>query len=104
MCDEIREQVRRQIPSRKICEILRATVDNHARLQLAQSQVTRAEAARNLQVRRIRFALLPALPLVAASASAVQNAGSTASQTQTRTQTTPAATGAAGPAGTSGGR
>ena len=34
-----------------------------ARLQLAQSQVTRAEAARNLQVRRIRFALLPELPL-----------------------------------------
>jgi outer membrane protein len=75
-----------------------------ARLQLAQSQVTRAEAARNLQVRRIRFALLPALPLVAASASAVQNATSTVSQTQNRTQTAPAATGAAGPAGTSGGR
>ena len=75
-----------------------------ARLQLAQSQVTRAEAARNLQVRRIRFALLPALPLVAASASAVQNASSTVSQTQNRTQTAPAATGAAGRAGTSGGR
>ena len=75
-----------------------------ARLQLAQSQVTRAEAARNLQVRRIRFALLPALPLVAASASTVQNAGSTVSQTQTRTQTTPAATGVAGVAGASGGR
>ena len=75
-----------------------------ARLQLAQSQVTRAEAARNLQVRRIRFALLPALPLVAASASAVQNASSTVSQTQNRTQTAPAATGAAGRAGNSGGR
>ena len=75
-----------------------------ARLQLAQSQVTRAEAARNLQVRRIRFALLPALPLVAASASAVQNATSTVSQTQNRTQTAPAATGAAGRAGNSGGR
>jgi outer membrane protein len=75
-----------------------------ARLQLAQSQVTRAEAARNLQVRRIRFALLPALPLAAPSASAVQNATSTTSQTQNRTQTAPASTGAAGPAGTSGGR
>ncbi len=41
-----------------------------ARLQLAQSQVTRAEAARNLQVRRIRFALLPALPLAAPPAPA----------------------------------
>jgi outer membrane protein len=75
-----------------------------ARLQLAQSQVTRAEAARNVQVRRIRFALLPALPLAAPSASAVQNATSTASQTQNRTQTAPAVIGAAGPAGTSGGR
>jgi outer membrane protein TolC len=75
-----------------------------ARLQLAQSQVTRAEAARNLQVRRIRFALLPALPLSAASASAVQNASSTTSQTQNRTQPAPAATGAAGAAGASGGR
>ena len=75
-----------------------------ARLQLAQSQVTRAEAARNLQVRRIRFALLPELPLVATSASAVQNASSTTSQTQDRTQTAPAPVGAAGIAGTSGGR
>lgn len=75
-----------------------------ARLQLAQSQVTRAEAARHLQVRRIRFALLPALPLVAASASAVQSAGSTTSQTQSRTQTASAATSAAGGAGASGGR
>lgn len=75
-----------------------------ARLQLAQSQVTRAEAARNLQVRRIRFALLPELPLVATSASAVQNASSTTSQTQDRTQTAPARVGAAGVAGTSGGR
>ena len=75
-----------------------------ARLQLAQSQVTRAEAARNLQVRRIRFALLPALPLAAVSASAVQNASSTASQTQNRAQTAPAATGVPGTAGASGGR
>ncbi len=73
-----------------------------ARLQLAQSQVTRAEAARNLQVRRIRFALLPSLPLLAPSAGAVQSAGSTTSQN--RTQTAPAAAGAAGAAGVSGGR
>lgn len=75
-----------------------------ARLQLAQTQVTRAEAARNLQVRRIRYALLPALPLLATSASAVQNASSTVSHTQNRTQLAPVATGAAGPAGPSGGR
>lgn len=75
-----------------------------ARLQLAQSQVTRAEAARNLQVRRIRFALLPSLPLAAPGAGAVQSAGSTTSQTQTRTQPAPAAAGAAGAAGASGGR
>lgn len=73
-----------------------------SRLQLAQSQVTRAEAARTLQVRRIRFALLPALPLVAVSASAAQDAASGASPT--RTQTAPAATGVAGAAGASGGR
>ena len=75
-----------------------------SRLQLAQSQVTRAEAARNLQVRRIRFALLPALPLAAVSASAAQGTASGTSPTQTRTQTAPAATGAAGVAGASGGR
>ena len=73
-----------------------------SRLQLAQSQVTRAEAARNLQVRRIRFALLPTLPLAAPSASVVQNTASGVSQT--RTQTAPAAAGAAGAAGASGGR
>jgi outer membrane protein len=73
-----------------------------ARLQLAQSQVTRAEAARNLQVRRIRLALLPELPLAAVSAGAAQNA--TAGTSQTRTQTAQAAAGAAGLAGNSGGR
>lgn len=73
-----------------------------ARLQLAQSQVTRAEAARNLQVRRIRLALLPELPLAAVSAAAAQDAA--AGQQTTRTQSAPAAAGAAGLTGTSGGR
>jgi outer membrane protein TolC len=76
-----------------------------ARLQLAQSQVTRAEAARNLQVRRIRLALLPALPLAAPSASQVQaqaSGGGTvqAPRPQASTQTAPPA----GAAGVSGGR
>jgi outer membrane protein len=73
-----------------------------ARLQLAQSQVTRAEAARNLQVRRIRLALLPELPLAAVSAGAAQDV--TSGTSQTRTQLAPAAAGAAGIAGNSGGR
>lgn len=72
-----------------------------ARLQLAQSQVTRAEAARNLQVRRIRLALLPELPLAAVSAGAAQNA---TSALQTQTQSAPVAAGAAGNAGALGGR
>lgn len=76
-----------------------------ARLQLAQSQVTRAEAARALQVRRIRLALLPELPLTAPSAPAVQNtATGNDAQTQVRTQTAPVRTGAAGAAGVTGGR
>jgi len=73
-----------------------------ARLQLAQSQVTRAEAARNLQVRRIRLALLPDLPLAAVSAAAAQNV--TSGTSQTRTRTAPAPAGAAGLAGATGGR
>ncbi len=36
---------------------------NEQRIQLAQAQVNRASAARDLQVARIRLALLPALPL-----------------------------------------
>jgi outer membrane protein TolC len=76
-----------------------------ARLQLAQSQVTRAEAARSLQVRRIRLALLPDLPLAANSAAAVQNtATGSATQTLIRTQPAPARPGAAGAAGVTGGR
>ena len=48
-----------------------------ARLQLAQALVTRAEAARNLQVRRIRFALLPQLPLNGAGLPAAPAAATT---------------------------
>ena len=73
-----------------------------ARLQLAQSQVTRAEAARNLQVRRIRLALLPELPLAAVSAAAAQDV--TGGTSQSRTVIAPLATGAAGVPGVSGGR
>jgi outer membrane protein TolC len=36
---------------------------NDARIQLSQAQVTRAQAARDLQIARMRLALLPALPL-----------------------------------------
>lgn len=75
-----------------------------ARLQLAQSLATRAEAARTLQVRRIRLALLAELPLGAASASAVQNTATGTARGQVRTPTAPARTGAAGVAGTTGGR
>jgi outer membrane protein len=71
-----------------------------ARLQLAQSQATRAEAARTLQVRRIRLALLPELPLAAPSASAVQNvATGNDAQTQVRTPAVPAQGSVAGVTG-----
>jgi len=36
---------------------------NDLRIQLAQAQATRAQAARDLQVARMRVALLPALPI-----------------------------------------
>jgi outer membrane protein TolC len=41
---------------------------NDLRIQLAQAQATRAQAARDLQVARMRLALLPALPLGSAVA------------------------------------
>jgi outer membrane protein TolC len=51
---------------------------NDSRIQLAQAQVTRAQAARDLQIARMRLALLPALPLEGATASgAVPAAGAT---------------------------
>ncbi|HEX7085848.1 MAG TPA: TolC family protein [Vicinamibacterales bacterium] len=87
-----------------------------ARLQLAQALATRAEAARNLQVRRIRLALLPELPLGAGFAAASAAAGSGAqsaqgtaapaavpAQSQPAAQTTPG-TGAAGFTSGPGGR
>ena len=43
---------------------------NDLRIQQAQAQVNRAQAARDLQVARIRLALLPALPLTAQAAAA----------------------------------
>ena len=68
---------------------------NEQRIQLAQAQVNRARAARDLQVAKTRLALLPALPLAgaptAAPAAAAAPQGGTG-QTQTyqapRTQTT----------------
>ena len=54
---------------------------NDQRIQLAQAQVNRARAARDLQVAKTRLALLPALPLggagtgVAAAAAAAAGAG-----------------------------
>ena len=42
-----------------------------SRLLLAESEVTRARAARDLQVRRIRLALLPELPLTGGALPAV---------------------------------
>ena len=44
---------------------------NEQRIQLAQAQVNRAQAARDLQVARTRLALLPALPLGTDGAAAV---------------------------------
>ena len=43
---------------------------NDQRIQLAQAQVNRARAARDLQVAKTRLALLPALPLAGANAGA----------------------------------
>ena len=76
-----------------------------ARLQLARSLATRAEAARNLQVQRIRFALLPELPLGdGALRDAPPTAATAAPQTQTRTQTAPARGAVGTIPGTGGGR
>ena len=42
---------------------------NDLRIQQAQAQVNRAQSARDLQVARMRLALLPALPLTAQTAA-----------------------------------
>ena len=54
---------------------------NDVRIQLAQAQTTRARAARDLKVARVRLDLLPALPLAVAGApvQAASTTGSTSS-------------------------
>jgi outer membrane protein len=48
---------------------------NDLRIQLAQAQANRAQAARDLQVAKVRLALLPALPLAAPASAAASAAG-----------------------------
>jgi outer membrane protein TolC len=48
---------------------------NDLRIQLAQAQANRAQAARDLQVARMRLALLPALPLGGATGGSETTAG-----------------------------
>jgi hypothetical protein len=55
---------------------------NDLRIQLAQAQATRARAARDLQIARIRLALLPALPLDATAGAAPPSPTGTAGATQ----------------------
>jgi len=65
---------------------------NDQRIQLAQAQVTRARAARDLQVARVRLALQPVLPLAGQSATAaVITAATTPSPVTTGTGATPTA-------------
>jgi outer membrane protein len=59
---------------------------NEQRIQLAQAQVNRARAARDLQVAKTRLALLPALPLAGGNAGAT---GTTASGAQGGTGPSP---------------
>jgi outer membrane protein TolC len=63
---------------------------NDQRIQLAQAQVTRARAARDLQVARVRLALQPVLPLSGQTATtSVSSAATTPSPSTTGTGTTP---------------
>ena len=61
---------------------------NDSRILLAQAQANRALAARNLQIARVRLALLPNLPLTgsASSQSAAQQAAASQQQQQQQTQ------------------
>ena len=68
---------------------------NDSRIALQQAEANRATAARDLQVARIRLALLHDLPL---GTTAGQPAQSSASSTATMTSTTPAATPSGGAA------
>jgi outer membrane protein TolC len=66
---------------------------NDLRIQQSQAQVNRAQAARDLQVARMRLVLLPALPLAtqASAAAAAPVSPSTAGSVQSTTPaTTPA--------------
>ena len=79
---------------------------NDARLLLVQAQATRAQAARDVQVARVRVVLLPDLPL-GSGTGGVPVQLQTAPQAQpavpvTRPATVPAAGAGAGPAGTGG--
>jgi outer membrane protein len=75
-----------------------------ARLLLASAQVTRARAARDLQLTRVRFALLPELPLgtsgIAAGGEAVVQAADSNGTATAGTARAPAAGATATPAAT----
>jgi hypothetical protein len=65
---------------------------NDQRIQLAQAQVTRARAARDLQVARIRLALQPVLPLSGqAATTTISTAVATPSPATTGSGATPTA-------------
>jgi outer membrane protein TolC len=75
---------------------------NDIRIQLAQAQSTRARAARDLQLARVRLALLPALPLASANAPGTATGNGAPGVTNGNGATTAAPTGTAGSAGTTG--
>jgi len=56
---------------------------NEQRIQLAQAQMTRARAARDLQVARVRLALQPVLPLSGQAATTGASATATTPSTST---------------------
>jgi len=64
---------------------------NDARILLEQAVANRALAARNLQVARVKLALLPDLPLQATGATQAQAAQSQQQPSQSNTQSTQAA-------------
>jgi outer membrane protein TolC len=63
---------------------------NDVRIQLEQAQASRARAARDLQVAKIRLALLPALPLAGSTAQAASPAGTVGGSSQAPSPATPA--------------
>jgi len=72
---------------------------NDLRIQQAQAQVNRAQAARDLQVARMRLALLPALPLASQSGSATTPAATPVTSSGSAPSTPPATTTPAARAG-----